>query len=67
VDLNLIINQTIKFRNSIRNYALNKENNISKESKQILLGHCDQLRDDFLKANVEFKVLIFNFYKIVVI
>jgi len=61
-----LVNCSLNFRNQVRNLALNKETEISPDLKKILLQYCDQFRDDLRKENIEFKVIYFSFYLIII-
>lgn len=52
---NELIGSSLKFRKSIRNFALNKNQDIPKDVRKFLLETCDEFRTDFHQNGVEFK------------
>ena len=64
VRIDLLIESSLAFRNAIRNLALSKDEQVSKELKGLILKYCDKFREDVNKANVEFKVINVLFLKL---
>lgn len=54
-DDNDIISSSLKFRERIREIALDKKIDLPKDVKENILKACDQMRIDFKKQNIELK------------
>lgn len=55
-----IVMSSLKFRKLVRNFALDKNKNLSKETKMELLKYCDDFRQDLNNSKIEFKVCYFK-------
>lgn len=55
LNVNEVIDASLRFRAAIRNMALSKDVNLSKEVKSLVFKYCDEFRQDLRQANVEFK------------
>ena len=59
IDINSVVEAVVKFRNSIRSYALSDA--VTKENKKQLFAYCDQIRNELQQLKIELKVTFFFF------